>query len=101
MTLALRLDITNQAQQQILAATVWWAQHRPAAPGAVLDDLDHTLDLLLVQPDLGTKARKTKLAGVRRVWLPRIRYFVFYRVADEALQVLAFWHESRGTGPAL
>ncbi|MEQ1573983.1 MAG: type II toxin-antitoxin system RelE/ParE family toxin [Vicinamibacterales bacterium] len=101
MTRALRLDITEQAQQHILAAAAWWSQHRLGAPGAVLEDLDHTLELLRGQPELGTRARRTTLAGVRRVTLSRIRYVLYYRVTGDVLQVLALWHSSRGAGPIL
>jgi len=40
---------------------------------------------------------------VRRVLLPRVGYFLFYRVARRRteLQVLAFWHTKRGAGPKL
>jgi len=99
VTRALQLDITDQAEQHILAATAWWSQHRRAAPGAVLEDLDHTLELLRVQPELGARASKARLAGVRRVTLPRIRYVLYYRVIGDVLQVLALWHASRGAGP--
>ncbi len=101
MTRSLRLDITEQAQQHIVAATEWWSRHRPAAPDAVLEDLDHTLELLCVQPELGTKARRATLSGVRRVTLPRIRYVLYYRVTGDRLQVLALWHSSRNSGPIL
>lgn len=99
MTRALRLDITEQAEQHILAATAWWSHHRPAAPDAVLEDVDHALELLRVQPDLGIRARIATLPGVRRITLTRIRYYLYYRVAGETLQVLALWHASRGSGP--
>ncbi len=101
MTRAFQLDITDQAEQHILTATAWWSEHRPAAPGAVLEDLDHTLELLRMQPELGTRARKVTLAGVRRVTLPRIRYVLYYRVVGDVLQVLALWHANRGTEPTL
>ena len=99
MTRALQLDITEQAEQHILAATAWWSQHRPAAPDAVLEDVDHALELPRVQPDLGTRARIATLPGVRRITLTRIRYYLYYRVTSETLQVLALWHASRGSGP--
>ena len=43
------------------------------------------------------------LKGVRRVLLPRVGYFLFYRVARRRneLQVLAFWHAQRGASPKL
>lgn len=101
MTAPLRIDITDEARAQILAAAAWWAENRSFAPGAVLQDLDRILELLSVQPGMGTSARRAMLAGVRRVTLNRIRYYVYYRVVGDALQILAFWHVSRGEGPDL
>lgn len=101
MNTPLRIKITDDAATQIAAAVAWWAEHRPTAPGAVLEDLDRILDLLCVQPAMGTRARRASLSGVRRVTLSRIRYYVYYRVVDDAVQVLAVWHTSRGRGPVL
>lgn len=101
MSTPLRVEITDDAQAQIAAAVAWWAANRPMAPGAVLDDLDRILGLLRVQPSMGARARRTTLSGVRRVTLTRIRYYVYYRVAEDALQVLALWHTSRGQAPSL
>jgi len=97
----LRIEITDEARAQLAAAAAWWAENRPSAFGAVLEDLDRILNLLTVQPGMGTRARRTTLSGVRRVMLSRIRYYVYYRVAGDALQVLAVWHTSRGRGPSL
>ena len=33
----LRIEITDDARTQIVAAAAWWAEHRPAATGAVLE----------------------------------------------------------------
>ena len=101
MTTPLRIEITDDARAQIAAAATWWADNRPSAPGAVLQDLDRILGLLSVQPGMGTRARRVKLSAVRRVTLSRIRYYVYYRVVGDALQVLAFWHTSRDGGPSL
>jgi plasmid stabilization system protein ParE len=97
----LRVAITADAQAQISAAVEWWAKNRPAAPDAIREELDRILDLLRVQPAIGTMARRPTLSGVRRVTLSRIRYYVYYRVADDALQVLAFRHTSRGGEPPM
>ncbi len=41
-------------------------------------------------------------AGVRRLLLSRIRYFLYDRAtADGYLDVLAFWHASRGSEPRI
>ena len=101
MSDSLRLEITEQAQTQISVALAWWADNRPAAPGAIHEELDRVLGLLRTQPELGTVARRVTLPGVRRVTLSRIRYYLYYRVAGDAIQVLAFWHTSRGSGPPM
>jgi len=97
----LRIEVTDDARTQIAAAVAWWTQNRPAAPGAILEDLDRTFGLLCVQPAMGARARGATLSGVRRVTLSRIRYYLYYRVVHDVLQVLAFWHMSRGQGPSL
>ena len=97
----LRIELTDDAATHVSAASEWWSNNRPATPGAVLQDLDRMLGLLSVQPALGTRTRRTRLPGVRRVTLARIRYYLYYRVTGEALQVLALWHTSRGQGPSL
>lgn len=101
MNTPLRIQVTDDARTQIEAAVVWWAKNRPAAPGAILEELDRTLVLLCLQPTMGARARRASLSGVRRVTLSRIRYYLYYRVVDDVLQVLALWHTSRGMGPGL
>ncbi len=101
MTRARRLDITDVAQGHVVAAAAWWTKNRPAAPDAVVEDLDRVLGLLLAEPELGARARSTRLPDVRGVTLSRIRYHLYYRLVGDAIQVLALWHTSRGRGPEL
>ena len=101
MKTALRIEITDEARAQIAAAAAWWAENRPDAPGAVLQELNRILGLLSVQPGIGSRARRAKLSGVRRVTLNRIAFYLYYRVVGDALQVLAFWHARREGGPSV
>lgn len=101
MTSPLRIKVSRHAQAQIEEAAAWWAQNRPLAPGAVRQDLDRIFSLLSVEPGIGARARRATLEGVRRVMLSRIRYYVYYRVSGDALEVLAFWHTNRGREPPL
>jgi plasmid stabilization system protein ParE len=55
----------------------------------------------MVQPHVGARARSTLLHEVRRIHLSRVRYYLFYRVTPDTIDILAFWHSSRGTDPAL
>jgi len=97
----LQIKISDAASAHIEAAAEWWAENRPSAPGAIREDLDRILGLLSVEPGIGTQARSATLPGVRRVTLSRIRYYLYYRVSDDFLEVLALWHTSRGRQPDL
>ena len=99
--MALRVKVSARAASQIRKAAEWWAENRPAAPGAVRIDIGEALALLAQQPGFGTAYEGTRAKGVRRLLVGRIRYYIYYRVALEALEVLAVWHVSRGKQPAL
>ncbi len=47
MSTSLRIEIAEDAQKQIAAAVAWWTENRPSAPGAVVEDLDRILGLLV------------------------------------------------------
>ena len=99
--MALVVRIKPRAEREIESAAAWWAGNRPAAPGAVRKDLEAALALLAEEPGIGTKVETSRADLVRRLYLSRIRYFAYYRVRDTTLEVIAFWHSSRGQGPSL
>ncbi len=99
--MALRVKVAARAARQVRQAADWWAANRPAAPGAVGTDFGEAVSLLAEQPGLGAKYHGTRTPGVRRLYLGRVRYFVYYKVENDCLQVLAFWHASREHQPLL
>lgn len=99
--MTLRVRVSARAAKQIAAAAEWWSQNRPAAPGAIRNDIGQSLTLLAEQPGIGTEYRGTRLPGVRRLLVGRIRYFIYYRVTPDTVDVLAVWHVSRAKQPAL
>lgn len=99
--MALRVKVSARAASQIHKAAAWWAKNRPAAPGAVRIDIGEALALLAQQPGFGTAYEGSRAKGVRRLLVGRVRYYVYYRVTPEALEVLAVWHLSRDKQPAL
>lgn len=50
--MALELRFTRRAARELNRIAEWWAVNRPAAPGAVREDLQAALALLLEQPGL-------------------------------------------------
>jgi plasmid stabilization system protein ParE len=101
LNVPLVIKVSGRATAQIENAAGWWQENRPAAPGAIREDIAHALALLSTQPGIGVPARRAKTKGIRRLTLSRIRYYLYYRVSKGTLEVLAFWHTSRGREPRL
>lgn len=99
----LPVRIVESATRAILEAAEWWSANRPKAPDAFAEELDRALQLLASQPAIGARARNIKLAGVRRIHLTRVHYYLYYRVIPEpaTVEILALWHTKRGSPPKL
>lgn len=103
MSHALPVRIVASAGKAILDAAEWWVANRPKAQDAFTVELERAIQILASQPLIGARARNIKLAGVRRLHLPRVHYHLYYRVTThpEVVEILALWHTSRGTSPKL
>jgi len=99
----LHIEVSDLAKAQISTAEQWWRLNRPKAPNAIREELERASLLISVQPNIGAQARNVSLPDVRRLRLARVRYYVYYRVVTnpEQVEILAFWHVSRGSGPPL
>jgi plasmid stabilization system protein ParE len=99
----LPIEVSDLARAQVRAAQEWWRVNRPKAPNAIREELERASLLISVQPEIGARARNTSLAVVSRLHLARVRYCIYYRVVTDPqrIEVLAFWHESRGSGPSI
>ena len=99
----LHIEVSDAAQTQIRAADEWWRLNRPHAPNAIREELERACLLISIQPEIGARALNASLSGVRRLHLARVRYHLYYRVVTnpDQVEVLAFWHTSRGSSPPL
>jgi plasmid stabilization system protein ParE len=99
--MALRVKISARAAGEIRRAADWWLVNRPSAPGAIGIDFAGSVALLAEQPGIGAKYEGVRTPGVRRLFLSRVGYFVYYKADGQDLKILAFWHASRKQQPAL
>lgn len=92
--------IMPRARRHLSAALKWWLEHREKAPHAFNEDVARGLTTIAEQPLLGERVRDKP--GVRRFFLRRVGYFLYYRMTDGgAIELLAVWHHSRGSEPPL
>ena len=82
MSEPLHVEVSDVAAEQVRVAETWWRTNRPKAPDAICEEVERASALVAAQPDIGSRARNVKLAGVRRVHLSRIRYHLYYRVSE-------------------
>ena len=97
----LPIKVTPVADAHIQKAARWWLANREKAPEAFKEELQRGFTLISQQPESGARATNAKLKDVRRIHLSRIRYFLYYRVKESRVEVLALWHSSRLKGPVL
>ena len=95
---------TPRAGRNAEEAAAWWRENRPKAPKAFSEELERALEFIAAEPGIGARARNARLAGVRRVLLHRVHYYLYYRVvgaSERVLEVLAVWHARRGSRPPI
>lgn len=99
----LPVKATPRAAAEIRRASAWWRANRPAAPLALVEDLERALKLVAAQPGIGARARNAKKEAVRRLLLSRTGYHLYYQVNAEAgqIEVVALWHSRRGREPSI
>lgn len=94
--------IGRSAARQIARARDWWLENRDKAPSAFDDELDELIERLSDRPELiGRPLAQQR--DVRRVYLRRVRYYVYFRVLEggASVDIAAVWHASRRNGPLL
>jgi plasmid stabilization system protein ParE len=92
---------TSLAARHIREAEEWWRDNRSAAPNAFRLEIQRAFALIAEQPRIGSVAMNVRLPGVRRIYLPKIRYHRYYHLigSSDRVEVIALWHAQRGEGP--
>jgi plasmid stabilization system protein ParE len=92
VTSPLPIKVTRRAAREIAKACEWWDANRPAAPGAVRQEIARAFRLIAHQPGVGARVKNARLADVRRVHLSRVHSHLYYRVRSDpaAVEILAF-----------
>jgi plasmid stabilization system protein ParE len=89
------IELTYLAERQLMAAAAWWRRNRDKAPSAFEEEIQSALLYLSENLSSSTTYRPTRRSGVRRYFIERIRYYVYFRAIGDKIQVLRIWHASR------
>ena len=97
------VGFTPRASREVSEAKRWWRANRTKAPDALEEEIRTGLELISTTLGIGEVARNVALPGVRRIFLNRVKYHLYYRpnVESRTIEVVALWHARRGSGPHL
>jgi plasmid stabilization system protein ParE len=79
------------ARAELNEAAAWYERRRPDLGLELIGEVDHCVDLIGEQPDLGTPVYK----DVRRMTLRRFPYSLYYRRESKRVVVLSVFHGKR------
>jgi len=96
----MKLRLSSRAAADIEKAVSWWHANREASPQLLEAELFDARHRLLLAPRIGVLVPRPK-GEVRRLFLPRSRYWLIYKVVPDELLILRLWHASRGQQPRL
>lgn len=88
----MKVRFTRPALDDLERIRTYIAQHDPAAASRVVTRLVERSLQLAEAPYQG---RETDEGNVRVIVVPRFRYFIFYTVAEEDIQITHIRHTSR------
>jgi len=99
----LKFKVAARADRDIRVASAWWTKNRPYAPSLFAEDLESAFDLIEQFPHAGEAVPHRRIAGLRRVLLNHVQYYLYYTVFIDArvVDVLALRHSSRKGPPRL
>jgi toxin ParE1/3/4 len=88
----MRAQYTETALRELTSAVSYLLERRPSSAAAFADLVDAAVIRILDHP---YSAEETEMAGVRRVYIRRFRYSVFYTVEGEEIVILHICHAAR------
>jgi plasmid stabilization system protein ParE len=88
----MRVRYTEPAALELEASILYFCEHAPSVVVDFADNIDNAVAELLDHP---YSAQETEHRGVRRKYIRRFRYSIFYTVEDDEIVILHIQHAAR------
>jgi len=88
------LLVSDSARRDIAEAQQV-SQNHEAVSEPLEEELREIFELLLETPGIGVLVPTRKRKFMRRIYLPRTRYYIYYLNSAPGIEILALWHASR------
>jgi len=93
-----RIHFTATAQKHVQREKLWWVENRTHAE-VFATEFEEALRILALLPGSGATYPQTGIAGLRRIYLPKVGCHMYYTFDEQQVIVRAFWGARRGHGP--
>lgn len=99
----LAVEFTALAVQHIREAEQWWRLNRPAAPNAIREEVQRLLQSLQYNRVLVHVLQTSRSQAFGAFSFHASGTTLYFHVTGlpEFVEVVAFWHSSRGSGPPI
>jgi toxin ParE1/3/4 len=88
----MRLRYTDPASFELEQSVSYFIEQAPASAADFADSIDAAVALLLDNP---YSAQETDMPGIRRAYVRRFRYNVFYTIEGDEIVILHIRHAAR------
>lgn len=95
-----RVRFTATAQRQVRSEKQWWLENRDHVE-VFATEMREALRVVKLLPGAGALYRHARVIGIRRIYLPKVAYHLYYTFDDDEVLVRALWNARRGRGPVL
>jgi plasmid stabilization system protein ParE len=88
----MRARFTDPASFELERSISYFVEHAPASATAFADSIDATVARLVENP---YSSQETEMPGIRRAYIRRFRYSIFYTVEGDEVVILHIQHAAR------
>jgi hypothetical protein len=95
-----RVRFTATARGHVQREQEWWLENRTHFDVFVAE-FEQALRVLALLPGAGTSYAQAGVAGLRRLYVPKVACHLYYTFDEDEVIVRAFWGAHRERGPRL
>jgi plasmid stabilization system protein ParE len=95
-----RIRFTVTAQRHVRHEKAWWLENRIHTE-VFATEVEAALRILALLPGVGTLYTQADIAGVRRLYVPKVACHFYFTFDEHEVVVRAFWGARRRRGPLI
>ena len=91
---------TRTAQRHVQRQKAWWIENR-INHEVFANEFEEAVRVIALLPGVGTAYPQAGVAGLRRLYLPKVACHLYYTFDEHQVIVRALWGARRRRGPRL